>query len=207
MNTHTPPPAEPQDSLYLPTDVSPEELFQAIGRLRKAARDEIDRLIQFLDKTDDYVSRELEDQVDDGPIDDDELEPSLCGVTADVGRGSSCRDDREGDDTPTGRSAEDEASLGSGAIHELSDQTQWANAGLPGDLEDEHDGAEPPEDDEPSLGSFEGHDNQDVAWDGETWDTDYELDSAEAGIGDQDGLDEQVPRPDVGTCVGMRGIE
>jgi hypothetical protein len=41
---------DPQDSLYFPTDVSPEEVFQAIGRLRKDARDEIDH----------YVSRELE---------------------------------------------------------------------------------------------------------------------------------------------------
>jgi hypothetical protein len=32
---------------------------QAIGQLRKEARDEIDRLIGFLDKTDNYVSREL----------------------------------------------------------------------------------------------------------------------------------------------------
>jgi hypothetical protein len=52
-------PTEAQDSLYLPTDVSPEEVFQAIGRLRKEARDEVDRLIGFLDKTDDYMFREL----------------------------------------------------------------------------------------------------------------------------------------------------
>jgi len=44
---------------------SPGEVFQAIGALRKEAWDEIDRLIQFLDKTDDYVSRELEDALDD----------------------------------------------------------------------------------------------------------------------------------------------
>jgi hypothetical protein len=31
----------------------------------------------FLDKTDDYVSRELEDSVDEHPMDDEELEPSL----------------------------------------------------------------------------------------------------------------------------------
>jgi hypothetical protein len=54
-------------ALYIPTDVTPEELFQAIGRLRKEARDEIDRLIRFLDKTDDYVSRDLEDSIDDNP--------------------------------------------------------------------------------------------------------------------------------------------
>jgi hypothetical protein len=46
--------------------------------LRKEARDEIDRLIRFLDKTDDYVSRELEDSIDDNPHDEEgEAEPSL----------------------------------------------------------------------------------------------------------------------------------
>ena len=47
--------------LYYPTDVTPEQLFQEIGKLRKEARDEIDRLIGFLDKTDDYMFRELEE--------------------------------------------------------------------------------------------------------------------------------------------------
>ena len=56
MNIPIGTPGEPQDSLYFPTDVSPEEVFQAIGRLRKEARDEINRLIGFLDKTDNYVS-------------------------------------------------------------------------------------------------------------------------------------------------------
>jgi hypothetical protein len=55
----------------LPTNVTPEEQFQAIGRLRKEARDEIDRLIRFLDKTGDYVSRELEDSIDDNPHDEE----------------------------------------------------------------------------------------------------------------------------------------
>ena len=53
------PKASPPDAFYFPTDTTPEELFVAIGKLRKEARDEIDRLIGFLDKTDDYVSREL----------------------------------------------------------------------------------------------------------------------------------------------------
>src|SRR3954451_7101224 len=101
MNIHAKPPADPQDApLYLPTDVTPEQLFEAIGRLRKDARDEIDRLIQFLDKTDDYVCREAEENGDEldasfpegigprmvSPNEDDEdgadREPSLCGVTA-----------------------------------------------------------------------------------------------------------------------------
>ena len=78
-DTTNPPAAEkPQESFYLPTDVSPEEVFQAIGRLRKDARDEIDRLIRFLDKTDSYMFRELEDSVDDNPQGDEgEAEPSL----------------------------------------------------------------------------------------------------------------------------------
>jgi hypothetical protein len=69
------PPAEPQGaSLYLPTDVTPEKLFQAIGRLRKEARDEIDRLIRFLDDTDSH----MEGLEDDDPAEDDGLaEPSL----------------------------------------------------------------------------------------------------------------------------------
>jgi hypothetical protein len=135
----TKPPGEPQDApLYIPTDITPEELFQAIGRLRKDARDEIDRLIQFLDKTDDYVSRELEDAVDDGPIDDNELDGPENG------------EDEESDPA--------EPSLGSLGNHH--EQDLWARGGTK-DLEDEHDGREPDdneggdgakEDDEPSLG-------------------------------------------------------
>lgn len=44
--------------LYYPTPVTPEEAFQAIGQLRKDARDEIDRLLRFLDETDDHMERE-----------------------------------------------------------------------------------------------------------------------------------------------------
>lgn len=58
--------------LYLPTDITPEQLFQAIGRLRKEARDEIDRLVRFLDDTENHMEREPEDETDDS-----ELEPSL----------------------------------------------------------------------------------------------------------------------------------
>jgi hypothetical protein len=38
--TSTGVPADAAGALYIPTDVSPEEVFQAIGRLRKEARDE-----------------------------------------------------------------------------------------------------------------------------------------------------------------------
>jgi hypothetical protein len=37
------------------------------GSSARKPRDEIDRLIGFLDKTDDYVSRELEESQDDEP--------------------------------------------------------------------------------------------------------------------------------------------
>src|SRR5665647_542311 len=136
-----PAPTQPRNpGVYVPTDVTPEELFQAIGRLRKEARDEIHRLIQFLDKTDDYISRELEDAVDDGPIDDNELDGPENG------------EDEESDPP--------EPSLGSMGTDETSSQEQWARGGTK-DLEDEHDGREPDdneggdgakEDDEPNLG-------------------------------------------------------
>ena len=49
-NTSPDRPTLAQEALYLPTDTTPEQIFQAIGRLRKEARDEIDCLIGFLDK-------------------------------------------------------------------------------------------------------------------------------------------------------------
>ena len=132
-STTTPAPEKPQESLYLPTDNSPEELFKAIGRLRKEARDEIDRLIRFLDESDNHMEREPEDEGDDAELEDDD--PS------------------------------------------------------------EDDGLR-----EPSLGAFDGHDNQAIAWAGDR--RDLEQDGAESGIGDQDGLDEQVPFRDW-SMVGM----
>lgn len=162
MNTpNVKPPAEPQETfLYIRTPVTPEQAFKAIGALRREAVNEIHRLIQFLDKTDDYVSRELEDAVDDNPCDDNELEPGFCGVTADgasLPGASSWIDEAEGDDTPSGRSAEEEPTLGSVAAHEWSSQSGWSQGGT-SDLEEEHDGGEPDVDDEhngdwePSLG-------------------------------------------------------
>jgi len=47
LNTSAETPLEtaesPQESVYLPTDVSPEEAFQAIGRLRNEAEAEMTR--------------------------------------------------------------------------------------------------------------------------------------------------------------------
>ena len=85
MDTLTKSPAKPLDApLYFRTPVTPEEAFQAIGRLRKEARDEIDRLIRFLDDTDNHMELEPDDEGDDAeledhdPAEDDGLrEPSL----------------------------------------------------------------------------------------------------------------------------------
>ena len=132
-NTNLPAPEKPQESFYLPTDISPEEVFKAIGRLRKEARDEIDRLIRFLDDTDNHMERE--EAVDDVACDDDELD------------GPEHAEDE--------LSEPDEPSLGSvGDVH--FDQTRWASGGR----------------------------------------RDLELDGAESGIGDADGLLEQVGTQD-----------
>src|SRR5436190_11775016 len=66
LNTSVDPP------LYLPTDTTPEQLFRAIGKLRKDARDEIDRLIRFLDETDNHMELEPEDEGDDAELEDDD---------------------------------------------------------------------------------------------------------------------------------------
>jgi len=72
-STPAPGAEKPQDSLYLPTDITPEQLFRAIGKPCKDARDEIDRLIRFLDETDNHM--ELEPCDEDGEGED--AEPSL----------------------------------------------------------------------------------------------------------------------------------
>jgi hypothetical protein len=185
---------EIESALYLPTDVTPEEVFQAIGRLRKEARDEIDRLIRFLDETDNHMEREPDD---DEPVEDEE--PSLgsfdcmtdqskswAGRKCDPITGEDFAVDAENDNS------DDEPSLGSVAVGESRSQEGWTD-GSNSDLEDGHDGAEPDEDGEPSLGAFEGHNNHDVAWAATEHFPDMELDGAESGIGDQDGMDEQVP--------------
>ena len=90
--------------------------------------------------------------------------------------------------------AETESSLGS--LDHMTDQTRWTE-GTPNDAEDEHDGREPDEEGEPSLGSFDRLTDQEHSWTAECGNfvgPDAELDDAElSGIGDQDGLDEQVP--------------
>lgn len=70
-----PPRAEATDSLYFKTDVTPEDVFIAIGKLRMEARDEIHRLIRFLDETENHMAIDCEPCDDDGEGED--AEPSL----------------------------------------------------------------------------------------------------------------------------------
>ncbi len=61
--------------LYRRTDICPEQFFQTLGRVRRAARDEIERLIDWLDAT---IDTDQDSAVDDEPCDGDpDLEPSL----------------------------------------------------------------------------------------------------------------------------------
>jgi hypothetical protein len=144
------------EALYFPTDVSPERLFRAIGKLRKDAREEIDRLLRFLDETENHM--ELEDDGDLEEVGDDE--PSLGTF------------DRIMDQTKSSR--------------QNVYRSGWMDAPPP--IDTEQDGA----DAEPALGSLDQHDNQEQWAAGDR--RDREQDGGEPGIGDLDGLQEQIAR-------------
>jgi hypothetical protein len=105
------------------------------------ARELAKSLIDFLDGLEDT---DRDAAVDDGPCCDDELD------------GPGDEDDEESDPP--------EPSLGSLENFGSANQELWAG-GNRQDLEDEHDGAEPPEDAEPSLGSFDRLIDQTMSWD------------------------------------------
>ncbi|OSJ22121.1 hypothetical protein BSZ19_46890 [Bradyrhizobium japonicum] len=175
--------------------------LQRLARLRKEASAEIHRLIAFLDASDPYVMTEREDEADAGPCDTDELEQDLASPdprTSGDYLGRSPWMARTFDQSRfQGADAEadysdDEPSLG---LLERVDQGEGLAYGFGNDLEGEHDGAEPGEDAEPSLGALEGHTDQRAAWHVASV-NDYELDHSETGIGDLDGLLEQVGTQD-----------
>jgi hypothetical protein len=126
----TTPAATPEPAIYYKTPVTPKEAFQAIGRLRREARDEIDRLIRFLDDTDNHMEREPDDEADES-----ELEPSLGSFDRMVDQGKAWRQ-----------------TAGELCYSADAEQDDAANE-----------------------------------------DTDPAEESEASGIGDQDGLDEQVP--------------
>lgn len=137
--------------LYLPTDVTPETFFQAIGRLRREAQDEIERLLAFLDATEG----------------DPDAEPSL-GWTSSLGHyletpadligNANFGDDRESDDSDYEPDTDLEPSLGwrgAGCFPENDSQDGvdfHLNADHGGEFEEDHDGREPSEDAERWLG-------------------------------------------------------
>lgn len=111
-----------------------EKAIKRIAKLRTKASAEIERLIDFLDASDPYAATELEETIDDGPCDDNELDGPENG------------EDEDSDPA--------EPSLGS--LDAKDDQTAWAAGGR----------------------------------------NDLERDAAESGIGDYDGLMEQVGTQD-----------
>ncbi|MGY3691621.1 hypothetical protein ACVIGA_001701 [Bradyrhizobium sp. USDA 3240] len=157
--------------LYFRTDISPETVFVAIGQLRKEAPDEIDWLVRFLDKTDDYVCRELEA--------DGDAEPSLGTQEAFPGQGrGGGGDDREPD---------------LGTFDRMINQRHSSRQRI-GEERVEIDAEQDAADQEPSLGSLDHNHTQ------ERWAAgcrgDLELDPAESGIGDHGGLHEQAGTQD-----------
>jgi hypothetical protein len=74
-------PASPADAFYIPTDISPEELFHEIGRIRSEAQDAIEKLIDLLDRTEGFVPTPIEyldrfsDRYADEREPDDDEEP------------------------------------------------------------------------------------------------------------------------------------
>ena len=66
---------KPAEGLFRRTDISPEQFFQTLGRVRSDVRDEIERLIEWLDST---IDVDEDAAVDDGGCDEDtDAEPSL----------------------------------------------------------------------------------------------------------------------------------
>ena len=70
-----PPRAEPAGALCRRVDISPEDFYRQLGRVRRDVRDEIERLIDWLDATTDTDQNTA---VDDASIDrDPDAEPSM----------------------------------------------------------------------------------------------------------------------------------
>jgi len=155
LNTSAITPTPGLDWLDIKDDASPADIFRAIGRLRKEARDEIVRLIDFLDQTDNHM--ELEPN-------GDEMDASWpeCGIRPYADPHEDAEDDDPAEDEGT-----TEHSLGFLERHpsiygygrDGTGNQEWICQGLGRDLEEEHDGAEPDEADlEPRLGAPETFD-------------------------------------------------
>ncbi|MGM5025715.1 hypothetical protein AB8B02_05775 [Tardiphaga sp. 862_B3_N4_1] len=161
MKTPTKKPGSPLDAIYRRVDLTPEQIFQALSRLRQEAQEQIEYLIDLCD--------ELDGDVD---LEPDPAEQNLASVSQNAYHYAlEAHDDAEEDDCELEDGNDDEPSLGSANPTMSGSQQQWsvANAGL--DYEDEHDGGEPDDsgiadmdgymEQVPSL--FEGHHQRVVA--------------------------------------------
>jgi hypothetical protein len=143
LNTSALTPIAGLDWLDIKPDASAEEIFRAIGRLRKEARDEIDRLIRFLDESADHIEREPDGDELDAPYPE-------SGVKAT----NPMEDDEDGaDDEPSsGSSGHYDGGPISYLAHAISDGCEMVY-----DCEyDEHDGREPDCEDEGAQRDDEG---------------------------------------------------
>jgi hypothetical protein len=80
MNMHVAVPGTPQDSRA--RNLATQErkrikTLQRLSRLRREASEQIDKLIQFLDQTDQYAQHELELNEDDSRQEEADMEPTL----------------------------------------------------------------------------------------------------------------------------------
>jgi hypothetical protein len=141
----------------------------ALRRLRREARDEITRLIQFLDESDEYVMTEREEEADLEEVDD--TEPSLGSFDRMMNQDKSWKQvhgetvaeiDAELD------RADDEPSLGAPEQHPICPSSGHANR--PGEFRDRSG--------DQSLWTIGATDER-------------EDDPAEGGLADEDGLREQ----------------
>jgi hypothetical protein len=179
-SVHSTPPINTSEK---PVEVSPEELsarlakeaakrkraLKRLRKLREKARNEIDRLLDFLDASD--IDPDLEPTLGfmNGPAEMDECEvpeddePSLGSFDRMIDQEKSYRD-----------------------VNRNPDVYGWSSG-----VDNEQDDC----DHEPSLGSV-----GDVHFNQERWAAgdrrDLEVDGAESGIGDADGLHEQVATED-----------
>jgi hypothetical protein len=161
MKTPTKKPGSPLDAIYRRTDLTPEQVFQALSRLRQEAQNQIEYLIQLVDEMD-----------GDTDLEPEPVEGNLATVGSDnLQVWFEAHDDAEQDDCELEDGRDDEWSLGSINPKISGSQQDWTR-GAEGDVELEHDGREPSEEDEGGQCDDEGAE-------------------PDAGIGDFDGLMEQ----------------
>jgi len=219
---HVPPPeGEPLSGLDNLAMAVPPKWGEAILRLAKATERIATRLDEMPGTTADvqYIpkARELAKSLIDflDGLEDTDQDAASDDVACDDNELDGPEDAEDEESDPP------EYSLGS-LDHRL-DQTEWSSLGLGKDLEDEHDGAEPPEDAEPSLGSFDRMVDQTKSWDPKVEDlyssSDNEQDDCDAedddpeemsemsGIGDHDGLQEQHSGRAFESGLKIEGVE